>query len=149
MENLAADHLSRLENLKMEELDEDEIDDKFPEEDLMVITSEEPWYADMANYLASGYIRKGLTYQQKKKLLSEVKFYFWDDPYLFRSCADGIIRRCIFRKKNWEILMQLHNGPTAGHHGPQYTVRNFFYAGFYWPTIFKDATTFVKEYDAS
>ncbi|GJR65826.1 reverse transcriptase domain-containing protein [Tanacetum coccineum] len=31
--------------------------------------------------------------QQKKKFFKDVKHYFWDDPYLFRTCADQIIRR--------------------------------------------------------
>ncbi|GJW05438.1 reverse transcriptase domain-containing protein [Tanacetum coccineum] len=39
--NLAADHLSRLENLKLEELDEDGIRDSFPDEHLMVINIKE------------------------------------------------------------------------------------------------------------
>lgn len=30
----------------------------------------------------------------------------------------------------------------------QYTTKKVVNAGFYWPTIFKDATTFVKEYDS-
>ncbi|GJT14547.1 reverse transcriptase domain-containing protein [Tanacetum coccineum] len=49
-ENLAVDHISRLENLELEELDKDSIRDSFPDEDLMVINIKEaetdPWYAD-------------------------------------------------------------------------------------------------------
>ncbi|GJY26026.1 putative nucleotidyltransferase, ribonuclease H [Tanacetum coccineum] len=48
-ENLAVDHLSRLENPNMGELAEDEITDKFPDEHLMILKSklndEEPWSA--------------------------------------------------------------------------------------------------------
>ena len=54
-ENLAADHLSRLENPNLEELKEDEIDDYFPDETLMTIGKDDdeevPWFADYANYL--------------------------------------------------------------------------------------------------
>ncbi|GJR03073.1 reverse transcriptase domain-containing protein [Tanacetum coccineum] len=46
-ENLAVDHLSRLENLELEELNEDAIRDSFPDEHLMVINIKEaetdPW----------------------------------------------------------------------------------------------------------
>ncbi|GJY85297.1 reverse transcriptase domain-containing protein [Tanacetum coccineum] len=56
-ENLAADHLSRLENPGLEELNEDTIQDNFPDEHLMVIklknTETDPWYADYANFLVS------------------------------------------------------------------------------------------------
>ncbi|GJW07555.1 reverse transcriptase domain-containing protein [Tanacetum coccineum] len=54
-ENLAADHLSRLENPDLGKLTKAEIKDLFPEERLMAISNKnnEPWYADYANYLAS------------------------------------------------------------------------------------------------
>ncbi|GJQ95733.1 reverse transcriptase domain-containing protein [Tanacetum coccineum] len=54
-ENLAADHLSRLENLNTGELSTEEIEDKFPDEHLMIlktkVNDEEPWYADYVKYI--------------------------------------------------------------------------------------------------
>ncbi|GJZ69327.1 reverse transcriptase domain-containing protein [Tanacetum coccineum] len=48
-ENVAADHLSRIEN--DESSDDSEVDDNFPEETLMELnTRNEPWFADFANY---------------------------------------------------------------------------------------------------
>ncbi|GJU57455.1 putative nucleotidyltransferase, ribonuclease H [Tanacetum coccineum] len=56
-ENLAANHLSRLKNSGLEELNEDTIQDNFSDEHLMVIklknTETDPWYADYANFLVS------------------------------------------------------------------------------------------------
>ncbi|GJT51704.1 putative nucleotidyltransferase, ribonuclease H [Tanacetum coccineum] len=53
--NLAADHLSRLENPNMGELAKEEIADKFPDEHLMILkiklNDKEPWYADYVNYI--------------------------------------------------------------------------------------------------
>ncbi|GKA42575.1 DNA-directed DNA polymerase [Tanacetum coccineum] len=53
-ENLAADHLSRLENPNLGTFTEEEIADMFPEEHLMILKTElnkdEPWYADYVNY---------------------------------------------------------------------------------------------------
>ncbi|GJX86590.1 DNA-directed DNA polymerase [Tanacetum coccineum] len=64
-ENVAADHLSRIEN--EETSDDSEVDDKFPGKTLMEINiKDEPWFADFANYLASNIITKRMTYQQKK-----------------------------------------------------------------------------------
>ncbi|GJX38555.1 reverse transcriptase domain-containing protein [Tanacetum coccineum] len=53
--NLAADHLSRLENPDLGKLTKVEIRDLFPEERLMAISdrNNEPWNADYDNYLAS------------------------------------------------------------------------------------------------
>ena len=65
MENVAADHLSRLENPKRDKMDKMNnkgIGDNFPEEYLMMILGEEPWYADIANFLAGNFLPKGLTH---------------------------------------------------------------------------------------
>ena len=148
-ENVGADHLSRLENPSLEPLIEMEIRDEFPGEQLMrVETESEPWFADLANYLAGGIIKKGLTSQQKSKFFSDVKHYFWDDPYLFKSCPDQVLRRCVFGTEARDILFHCHVGPTGGHHGPQLTARKVYDSGFYWPSIFKDALTFCRTCDA-
>ncbi|GKA39671.1 reverse transcriptase domain-containing protein [Tanacetum coccineum] len=73
--NVAADHLSRIEN--DETSDDSEVDENFPRETLMEInTKDEPWFADFANYLVGDIIPKGMTYQQKNKFLSDLKHYF-------------------------------------------------------------------------
>nr|GEU64857.1 reverse transcriptase domain-containing protein [Tanacetum cinerariifolium] len=93
-ENLAADHLSRLENPHKDVLENKDINENFPLETLGNLSSgSTSWFADIANFHAGNFIKKGLTSQQKKKFFKDVKHYFWDDPYLFRICADQIIRR--------------------------------------------------------
>ncbi|GJR59626.1 reverse transcriptase domain-containing protein [Tanacetum coccineum] len=86
-ENVVADHLSRIDN--NESSDDSEVDNNFPEETLMEInTRNEPWFADFVNYLVGDIIPKGMTYQQKNKFFSELKHYFWEEPYLFKVCSD-------------------------------------------------------------
>ncbi|GJW85654.1 reverse transcriptase domain-containing protein [Tanacetum coccineum] len=116
-ENLAADHLSRLENPHKDVLENKDINEHFPLETLGVISNgSTPWFADFANYHAGNFIIKGMTTQQKRKFFKDVKHYFWDDPYLFRICADQIIRRCVSGHEALEILKACHEGPTGGHH---------------------------------
>ncbi|GKC67033.1 reverse transcriptase domain-containing protein [Tanacetum coccineum] len=92
--NVKADHLSQIEN--DESIDDSDVDDNFPVDTLMEInTKNEPWFADFANYLVADIIPKGMTYQQKNKFLSDLKHYFWEEPYLFKVCSDGMIRRCV------------------------------------------------------
>ncbi|CAN6556588.1 unnamed protein product [Malus baccata var. baccata] len=93
-ENVVADHLSRLVNASTDEADSLPLKESFPDEQLLAVTHQVPWYADIANYLASGEIPSEFSYQQRKKFLSTVKHYFWDEPYLFKHCQDQIIRRC-------------------------------------------------------
>ncbi|GJZ30042.1 reverse transcriptase domain-containing protein [Tanacetum coccineum] len=147
-ENLADDHLSRLENPHKDVLKNKDINENFPLETLGVISSEStPWFADYANFHAGNFIIKGMTTQQKKKFFKNVKHYFWDDPYLFRICTDQIIRRSVHGQDANDILKACHEGPTGGHHSANLTARKVFDAGFFWPTIYRDAHTMIKSCD--
>ncbi|GKD13750.1 reverse transcriptase domain-containing protein [Tanacetum coccineum] len=92
--------------------------------------SSTPWFAD---YYAGNFIVKGMSSQQKNKFFKDVKHYFWDDPFLFKICADQVIRRCMHGKEALDILEACHN---------------VFDAGFFWPTIYKDAHELVKNCDS-
>nr|GEX39087.1 reverse transcriptase domain-containing protein [Tanacetum cinerariifolium] len=83
----------------------------------------------------------------KSKFFKDVTHYFWDDPYLFKICADQVIRRCVSGQEAIDILKACQSRPTEGHHGPNYTARKVFNSGFYWPTIYRDAQNLVKNYD--
>nr|GEW05651.1 reverse transcriptase domain-containing protein [Tanacetum cinerariifolium] len=102
-ENLAADHLSRLED-----------------------PHQIPHVADFANYHVGNFIVKGMSSQQKNKFFKDVKHYFWDDPFLFKIYADQVIRRCVHGQEAVDILKACHNGPTERHHGPNYTAKKVF-----------------------
>nr|GEU79767.1 DNA-directed DNA polymerase [Tanacetum cinerariifolium] len=123
-ENLAADHLSRLENPHKDVVENKDINKNFPLETLGKISSgSTSWFADFANFHARNFIIKGMSSQQKKKFFKDVKHYFWDDPYLFWICADQIIRRCVHGQEANNILKACHEGPTGGHHGANFTAK--------------------------
>nr|GEV69305.1 reverse transcriptase domain-containing protein [Tanacetum cinerariifolium] len=123
--NLAADHLSRLDNPHQSVLDKNEINETFPLETLNVVSfrgdSSTPWFANFANDHAGNFVVKGMSSQQKNKFFKDVKHYFRDDPFLFKICADQVIRWCVHDQEAVDILKACHNGPTEGHHGPNYT----------------------------
>ncbi|GKD77961.1 reverse transcriptase domain-containing protein [Tanacetum coccineum] len=116
-ENVVADHLSRIEN--DETSDDSDVDDNFPGETLTEITTRDiPWFEDFANYLK--------------------------DPYLFKVCSNGMIRRCDSGPETRTILDQCHHGPTRGHYGLTTTTKKVLDSSFYWPTIIKEAHTLVR-----
>ncbi|GJY22556.1 reverse transcriptase domain-containing protein [Tanacetum coccineum] len=149
--NLAADHLSRLENPYENVLDPKEVNEKFPLETLNMVTSRgdssTPWFADYSNYYAGNFIIKGMSSQQKNKFFKDVKHYFWDDPFLFKICADQMIRRCVAGQETIDILIACHSGPIRGHYGANYTAKKVFDSGFYWPMIYRDAHDLVTRCD--
>ena len=84
-ENVVADHLSRL---IIEHIDDNlPILESFPDEQLLHV-SQRPWYADITNYLVTNQMPSHWTKQDRSKFLVEVKYFFWDDPYLFKYCSD-------------------------------------------------------------
>nr|GEV95522.1 reverse transcriptase domain-containing protein [Tanacetum cinerariifolium] len=130
--NYAADHLSRLENPYENTFDPKEINETFPLECLNKVAHKDPstpWFADLANYHAGNLIIKGMTSQQKQKFFKDARHYFWEDPYLFRTCADQIIQRCMVGKEAIDILNACHSGPTGGHYGANYTSKKVFDSG--------------------
>ncbi|GKB05096.1 reverse transcriptase domain-containing protein [Tanacetum coccineum] len=149
VENLTADYLSRLENPDLGKLTKAEIRDLFPEEKLMAVSDKnnELWYADYANYLAIRVLHFRSTHQEKQKFFNDLRHYFWDEPFLFKQCADRIIQRYVAADEAAQILQQCHSGPLGGNHGIA-TTRKVFEGGFYWPNIFLDARRLVQVCDA-
>ncbi|GKC38362.1 reverse transcriptase domain-containing protein [Tanacetum coccineum] len=150
-ENLAADHLSRLENPYENVLDPKEINETFPIETLNMVTfhgdSSTPWFVHFVNYHAGNFIVKGMSSQQKNKFFKDVKHYFWDDPYLFKICADQVIRWCVAGQEAIDILRACHSGPIGEDYAANYTAKKVFDLGFYWPTIYRDAHDLVTRCD--
>ncbi|GJY06998.1 reverse transcriptase domain-containing protein [Tanacetum coccineum] len=122
-ENLAADHLSRLENPHQDKLENKEITKTFYLETLGSVAlrvDSTPWFADFANYHAGNFIVKGIS----------------SDPAV---CA---------RQRSSRHSRACHNGPTEGHHGANLIAKKVFDARFFWPTIYKDAHELVKNCDS-
>ncbi|RVW98300.1 hypothetical protein CK203_034287 [Vitis vinifera] len=108
VENVVADHLSRLaiahNSYGLP------INDDFPEESLMLVEVA-PWYMHIANYLVIGEVPSEWKTQDKKHFFAKIHAYYWEEPFLFKYCADQIIRKCIFKKSNRGssvIAMKMH-----------------------------------------
>ncbi|CAL2240363.1 unnamed protein product [Prunus armeniaca] len=149
-ENVVADHLSQL--------IQDGVEDKlaaatpiaemFPDEQFFAIQSSiVSWNADYVNYLASNILPPDMTFQQKKRFLSLVKQFYWDDPYLWKHCPNQVLRRCVNETEMVAILHHCHSLACGGHFGATKTAAKVLQSGFFWPTLFKDAHTFVQTCD--
>ena len=141
-ENVIADHLSRLPNAPSSL----PINENFPDEQLLSI-SVDPWFADIVNYLVTKETPPFWSKQDKHKFHSQVKYFYWDDPYLFKYCPDQIIRRCVPDNEMRSVLSFCHDQACGGHFGPKKTAEKVLQCGFYWPSLFKDAYEFCKACD--
>ncbi|KAJ9541597.1 hypothetical protein OSB04_028103 [Centaurea solstitialis] len=145
--NQVADHLSRLEKTD-QTVGNADICEVFPDERILSAKPMSvPWFADIVNYLACGIIPKELNKNTKRKFIHDSRMYLWDDPFLFKICADQVIRRCIPKEETTEILYHCHSGPCGGHFGGNKTAAKVLQSGFFWPTLYHDAQIFVKKCD--
>ena len=83
-----ADHLSRMQ-VQGSDLP---INDYLRDDTLLKVTSSSPLYTNLVNFRVTGYIPPG---EDKKKLIHLSRFDLWDDPYLFKVYANGLLRSCI------------------------------------------------------
>ena len=140
---MIVDHLSRFEMNAGKER-KNEIVENFPNEQLFLLSVQTPWYPDIVNYLACGVMPPKFSYQQRRKLRTDCRFYIWYDPLLYRRGADMIIRRCVLETKQGGIVEKCHASPFGGHFAGDKTAHKILQSGFYWPTLFKDCFEWVK-----
>ncbi|XP_010507594.1 PREDICTED: uncharacterized protein LOC104784237 [Camelina sativa] len=84
----------------------------------------------------------------KKRFMRELRRYYWDEPYLYKHCSDGVYRRCLAETEVPDVLFHCPGSDYAGHFATFKTVSKVLQAGFWWPTMFKDAHEFVTKSDA-
>ncbi|CAA7014737.1 unnamed protein product [Microthlaspi erraticum] len=113
-----------------------------------ISSSNTPWFRHIANFLAAEYPPPNFFGYRKKKFLRDVRRYYWDEPYLYKKCSDGMFRRCIPEEEVEGILFACHSSSYAGHFATYKTVSKVLQAGFWWPTMFKDAHAFISRCDA-
>jgi len=85
VENSVVDHLLRMSTA---ETKEPPINDFLRDDILLKVETSHPWYANIVNFMVSGYIPPG---ENRKKLTYESRRHLWDAPYLYRVCEDGIL----------------------------------------------------------
>nr|GEV02691.1 putative reverse transcriptase domain-containing protein [Tanacetum cinerariifolium] len=84
----------------------------------------------------------------EKEVFSQVKTYFWEEPYAFKLYSDNIMRRCMAGSETLKILAHYHSGSTGGHHSASVTAKKVYESGFDWPSVFKYANEYKRRCDA-
>lgn len=118
--NVVTNHLSILEYLKLDHIP---INDDFTYDwliayvnnrtnsdelelnvEIALIVTSVPWYVDFVNYLVANVLPHDVTYQQRKKILHDVKHFYWDDPLISKRREDDIYRCCVLVKEVKNII---------------------------------------------
>ncbi|GJU41028.1 reverse transcriptase domain-containing protein [Tanacetum coccineum] len=116
--------------------------------DFMEVFMDDVSVFDYVNYIVRKVVPLKWTSERRKWFFSQARNNFWDKPYAFRLCPDNVMRRCMAGDEILEILAHCHSGRTRGHHSTSIIRRKVYEAGFYMPSIFKDAKDYVMKCDA-
>ena len=92
VENVVANHLSRL--TIAHNTHNPPINDEFTEESLLLV-EKAPWYAHIENYLAIRELPVDWKAQDNKFFFAKIHSCYWEEPFLYKYCANQIIRRCV------------------------------------------------------
>ena len=108
---------------------------------LFKVTKSDPWFVNIVNFMVAGYVPLG---EKKMKLTYESCLHIWDEPYLFRVCSDGLLRRCVLVEEGINIIERCHSSPYGGHYGAFRTHSKIWQSGFFWPTMYEDTKDFIR-----
>uniref|UniRef100_A0A1S3XFJ4 Uncharacterized protein n=1 Tax=Nicotiana tabacum TaxID=4097 RepID=A0A1S3XFJ4_TOBAC len=110
-ENHVVDHLSRLETRTHVD-EEGEIKESFPDEKLLAnTTGAAPWYTDNVNFIVSWVTPLELLPDGKRRFIHDVRFYLWDESFLFKHYVDHLLRRYVPEEEMKAILHDCHVSP--------------------------------------
>ena len=66
------------------------------------------------NFMVSRYVPLG---ENKRKLQAKSRRHLWVDPYMYRVCSDGLLRRSVPKVEGMQIIEKCHAAPYGGHYG--------------------------------
>ena len=96
-------------------------------------------------YLKNGYAPSNLGHTKKRALRLKAKQYQLVNDVLFRINYDSVLLRCLEKAEVENVLQELHDGPAGGNYAGDATAHKILRAGYYWPTLFKDAHNYVRK----
>ena len=109
---------------------------EFLDEHLFALATHTPWFADIANYLATGELPQHLSSKKKKRIIWLSATYSSMGRDLYKTSPDLIIRWSVREDEMHDILKAIHDGPCGGHLLDKITAYKIPHSGYYWPTLF-------------
>ena len=109
------------------------------------INVEENWTMPLIAYLRSGILPDEKDAARKLKVRA-LRFMLIRDVLYKRGFSRPYLR-CLSHEKVDYVIREVHEGICENHSGARSLVHKLIRAGYYWPTMLKDAQTYVKAYD--
>lgn len=114
------------------------VNDDFPDEHIFSMSTDSPWFVDIANYLVIGNTPSHFSAREKQNIIQKSSTYSWIQGDLFYTGPDLIIRRCLREDDVFDILKSAHDELCGGHFANKWTAYKVLHADYFWPSLFKD-----------
>ena len=85
--------------------------------------------------------------KQRRALRIKSASYQIVEGILFKKNYDGVLLRCLEKEDAKKVMIDLHDGLAGGHFYGYTITHKFLRAGYYCPTLFKDAHAHVRKCD--
>ena len=113
--------------------------------DVQEIYSEHDSTKPLVSYLKNGVLPNGKEAARKLKVQA-ARFVLIKDV-LYKRGFFCLYQRCLSLEKADYVMREVHERIYRNHSGSWSLVHKLIQAGYYWPTMQKDAQTYVKAYD--
>ena len=109
------------------------------------INSQKNWTTSLIAYLRLGILPDGKDAARKLKVQAS-RFVLIRNVLYKRGFLRPYLR-CLIHNEAGYVIREVHEGICGNHSGARSLVHKLIRAGYYWPTMLKDAQTYVKTYD--
>ncbi|XP_015945644.1 uncharacterized protein LOC107470753 [Arachis duranensis] len=101
------------------------------------------WMKPLVEYLKFDILSK--EEKEAKKIRREAQNYTLVKNILYKKRISTPLLKCVPTSKTTEVLEEVHNRICVNHLGARSLARKVIRAGFYWSTLQKESTEFVKK----
>ena len=115
------------------------------EAQMQEVNFEENWTTPLIAYLRSGILPDGKDAARKLKVQAS-RFVLLRDVLYKRGFSQPYLR-CLSHDEVDYVMREVHEGICGNHSGARSLVHKLIRAGYYWPTMLKDAQAYVKTCD--
>jgi hypothetical protein len=124
-------------------------DDDFLDATIVSINVEEApeEYREIIQYLDGMRFPVGATKAIRTRIAHKSQNYSMIGNQLYFQGRDGVLRQAIGKRDTSHLLYEFHDGFCGGHFAGRITAEKILQAGYYWPTLFKDAHDYCKNCD--
>ncbi|XP_059075423.1 uncharacterized protein LOC131875342 [Cryptomeria japonica] len=128
-----------------ENLEVAQINTLFDSKDIICSLQRTPWYTEIIPFLIDSVYQGGFTESQKRTLKLQSQRYVFKAIDLYYRENDGFLLFCLEKEQAHLVLAEMHDGVCGGHFTTNTTTHKVLRAGYFWPSLFKDAHAYVRK----